>query len=78
MQGDGTVKLGLWGGHGGRAWEWKGAIEKILVKHGVVVDSLTFGYARGGVTVWSEKFGGDGGNSTEVPFHITFLDCAVV
>lgn len=27
------MKLGLWGGHGGRAWEWKGTIEKILVRH---------------------------------------------
>lgn len=64
------MKLGLWGGHGGRAWEWKGTIEKILVRHGVVVDSLTFGYVRG--FRWRRWHFNRGS------LHITLLDWAMV
>lgn len=60
------VMVGEWGGNGGKPWRWDGPIEDILIRHGTVVDSISFGFTKNGATIWSAKFGGDGGQ----PGHV--------
>lgn len=65
VQGD-VVKLGQWGGYGGKVWEWNGPIRKISLRHGAVVDSLIFTNIKDGKTETSPKFGGDRGERSSV------------
>lgn len=62
MQGGDVHVVGAWGGDGGRPWKWDGPTDKIIVKSGGVVDSITFGYLNN----WYDKVGGDGGRPSEV------------
>lgn len=61
-----VLKLGQWGGYGGKAWEWNGPIRKISLRHGAVVDSLIFTNTKDGKTETSPKFGGDRGERSSV------------
>ncbi|KAL6582952.1 hypothetical protein OROMI_005030 [Orobanche minor] len=60
------LKLGPWGGLGGSPFEWDRPIHKIKLRHGIVVDSITFGSMKNGVTTWSKRFGGNGGTETKI------------
>ncbi|KAK2985353.1 hypothetical protein RJ640_002637 [Escallonia rubra] len=67
----GLLSAGPWGGEGGAKWSYKprGAIVKIVVGHGLIIDSIMFGSKNeDGSQEYSPKFGGDGESATEIVF----------
>ncbi|KAK2996072.1 hypothetical protein RJ640_002655 [Escallonia rubra] len=65
------LSAGPWGGEGGAKWSYKprGAIVKIVVGHGLIIDSIMFeSKHEDGSQEYSPKFGGDGGSATEIVF----------
>ncbi|XP_073108270.1 mannose/glucose-specific lectin [Elaeis guineensis] len=65
---DGANVLGPWGGSGGSAWSFENAltITKIKISVGDIIDSLTFQYMDGTTARWSPRYGGTGGQPTEI------------
>ncbi|XP_010932909.1 mannose/glucose-specific lectin [Elaeis guineensis] len=65
---DGTMVLGPWGGSGGSAWSFENAlaITKIKISMGHIIDSITFQYMDGATARWSPRYGGAGGQPTEI------------
>ncbi|KAJ0971382.1 hypothetical protein J5N97_019341 [Dioscorea zingiberensis] len=62
-----TIKVGIWGGHGGSAWDdgsYSG-IQVITLKYGRCIDSIQVQYSdKTGKPVLAHKHGGIGGNHT--------------
>jgi hypothetical protein len=67
MELEGCLKVGPWGGEGGKHWSFKakkGSITEIVVLHGEAIDSISFKSDDGdGAFEYSDKFGGEGGRS---------------
>ncbi|KAK3005743.1 hypothetical protein RJ639_017146 [Escallonia herrerae] len=67
----GLLSAGPWGGEGGGEWSYKpkGAIVKIVIGHGRIIDSIMFkSKNEDGSQEYSPRFGGDGGSATEIVF----------
>ncbi|KAK3008753.1 hypothetical protein RJ639_015312 [Escallonia herrerae] len=67
----GSLCAGPWGGEGGREWNYEpsGAITKIVIGHGRIIDSIMFkGKNDDGLEEYSPKFGGHGGGTTQIGF----------
>ncbi|KAM3356653.1 hypothetical protein P3S68_023367 [Capsicum galapagoense] len=61
----GAIGVEKWGGDGGGHWSYrpKGLVKQIVVKHGVIIDSIMFkSIEENGVVESSQTFGGSGGN----------------
>ncbi|KAK3039954.1 hypothetical protein RJ639_027789 [Escallonia herrerae] len=71
MSKEGSLCAGPWGGEGGREWNYEpsGAIKKIVIGHGLLIDSIMFiGKNDDGLEESSPKFGGNGGSTTQIDF----------
>ncbi|OVA11734.1 Mannose-binding lectin [Macleaya cordata] len=75
-----TIKVGLWGGHGGTSWDdgsFNGVREITLV-YDRCIDSIRVKYDKNGKPVQGEKHGGNGGHRTASscgsPQGFLFLD----
>lgn len=69
------IIVGPWGSGSSHSFQFNkegdAVIKKITIRHGLVVDSLTFEYATHGSIKTSERYGGPrGGNSDTVPKFI--------
>lgn len=63
----GAIGIERWGGSGGGHWNYrpKGLVKHIVVKHGLIIDSLMFkSIEENGVMESSKTFGGSGGHLT--------------
>ncbi|XP_055811951.1 jacalin-related lectin 3-like isoform X1 [Solanum dulcamara] len=63
----GAIGVERWGGTGGGHWNYrpKGLVKHIVVKHGLIIDSIMFkSIEENGVMESSETFGGSGGHRT--------------
>ncbi|CAN4120571.1 unnamed protein product [Withania somnifera] len=63
----GAIGVERWGGPGGRHWSYrpKGLVKQVIVKHGLIIDSIMFkSIEEDGVLQSSQVFGGSGGNHT--------------
>ncbi|KAF3650295.1 putative cyanate hydratase-like [Capsicum annuum] len=61
----GAIGVEKWGGDGGGHWSYrpKGLVKQIVVKHGVIIDSIMFkSIEENGVVESSQTFGGSGGS----------------
>ncbi|GLJ05512.1 hypothetical protein SUGI_0019360 [Cryptomeria japonica] len=60
------ISSGPWGGPGGAPWDDKAysGVKQIVIVSGACIDSVRFEYSKKGRSVWSEKHGGNGGDST--------------
>ncbi|XP_017241773.1 jacalin-related lectin 3 isoform X1 [Daucus carota subsp. sativus] len=65
--GKSTVKLGPWGGQDGIHWDdgVYSTVRQVEIAHGTGIDSIRVEYDSSGVSIWSEKHGGQGGNITD-------------
>ncbi|KAK4356982.1 hypothetical protein RND71_022592 [Anisodus tanguticus] len=63
----GAIGVERWGGTGGGHWSYrtKGLVKQIVVKHGLIIDSIMFkSIEENGVMESSQTFGGSGGTVT--------------
>lgn len=61
----GAIGVQRWGGSGGGHWNYrpKGLVKQIVVRHGLVIDSIIFkSIQENGIMEPSETFGGSGGD----------------
>ncbi|KAK4838931.1 hypothetical protein QYF36_017646 [Acer negundo] len=71
-----TTKAGPFGSQGGTEWNYKpnGAITEITISHGWVIDSLSFKTVnKNGKSEYSDKFGGEGGDSDLMELNMSNL-----
>ncbi|KAK2652609.1 hypothetical protein Ddye_012465 [Dipteronia dyeriana] len=64
-----SIKEGPWGGPGGTIWSYEpnGGIVEIIIKHGSIIDSLSFKSAGANKEAESSSnFGGQGGSKTHI------------
>lgn len=73
--GKSTVKLGPWGGQDGIHWDdgVYSTVRQVEIAHGTGIDSIRVEYDSSGVSIWSEKHGGQGGNITDKVSYINIF-----
>ncbi|KAK8551816.1 hypothetical protein V6N13_120253 [Hibiscus sabdariffa] len=61
------VAVGPWGGQGGSSWDdgVYSAIRQLVIAYGSGIDSIQIEYDNKGNSLWSKKYGGNGGSKTE-------------
>ncbi|WMV48032.1 hypothetical protein MTR67_041417 [Solanum verrucosum] len=62
----GAIGVERWGGSGGGHWNYrpKGVVKQIVVKHGLIIDSIMFKSIEENGVMESKTFGGSGGHLT--------------
>ncbi|KAH0634279.1 jacalin-related lectin 3-like [Solanum tuberosum] len=62
----GAIGVERWGGSGGSHWNYrpKGVVKQIVVKHGLIIDSIMFKSSEENGVMESKTFGGSGGHLT--------------
>ncbi|XP_059666856.1 jacalin-related lectin 3-like [Cornus florida] len=62
------VTFGPFGGHGGNPWDdgRKTGIRQLIIRSGIVIDSIQIEYDQNGASEWSQRHGGNGGGENKV------------
>ncbi|KAK6938882.1 Jacalin-like lectin domain [Dillenia turbinata] len=65
--GKSLISVGPWGGRDGICWDdgVYSTVRQLVICHGAGIDSFQAEYDKKGSSVWSEKHGGIGGNTTD-------------